>query len=108
MAKQRGRLQVPFPLPVTHHSFTAGGCQLQLLGHTASVLYMVASYTAQSIVKLLRVKNGVVENKDACSERLLGKLGDQPYSDMSEEMAKSSQPPWGRTEGITHHLASPG
>lgn len=72
---------------------------------------MVVSYIVQSIVKLLRVKNVVVENKDACSERLLGKLGDQPYSDMSEEMAKSSQLPWDRTEGITmvsHHLSSAG
>ena len=51
---------------------------------------MVVSHTAQSVVKLLQVKNGLVENKDACSERLLGKLGNQPYSDMSEEMAVSS------------------
>ena len=90
MAKQRGSFQVPFLLPVTHGSFTVEGCQLQLFGHTASLLYMLVSYTAQSVVKLLQVKNGLVENKDACSERLLGKLGNQPYSDMSEEMAVSS------------------
>lgn len=68
---------------------------------------MVVSYIVQSIVKLLRVKNGVVENKDACSERLLGKLGDQPYSDMSEETARSSQPLWDKTEGKITMVSHP-
>lgn len=68
------------------------GSQLQPLGHIVSLLCMMVSCIAQLVLELLWVKNGVLENKDVCSERMVGKLCGQPSWDRSEEMAVSICP----------------